>query len=509
MIMDRIKKRFNKEELPYSISVFVLTLLGFAIRLRYMFFPALIDEAQSYIAYASKPITTGLSIYPEPNNHPLNTLLMHISTRLFGNNLAAIRLFPFLFGIALIPLTYILFKTIYNRKVGVIASAFVSTGSLLLITFSANGRGYIIQTFLVSLATYFAVRIKRDNKGWFGFVVASILAFYALPTTIYFFGGLVLWLFLSGLYKDTSATRKVLIRNLALVCFVVILIVVLLYLPFVIGSGLDSLTSNKYVKRMSLSQFFDGLYSSAKMIYGEWSASVIPAFFILLFGFIVSIVFHKKISSDKVNIVLPILGWCVIVVVVQTTVPFARTWSPLMPLFFGFSSAGLFFIGQKITEQVEKTKDFQPKPYLFGLLAIGLGVILLVAIYPASYNRYENHGEYQQIKHRVIAEDLKNTLEEGDVVYSGAMSMAQLEYYFLRNDIPLKQLYGNISGENMPVDSIKRIIIITDPSHMILGQALYRSNIEFNDLFPLERMEDWMLTNVLFYGLPDNKGESP
>lgn len=496
----------NREELTYTASVVTLTLLGFAIRIRYMFFPLLIDEAQTYVAYASKPLTTGLTIYPEPNNHPLNTLLMYISTKLFGNNIASIRLFPFLCGVALIPLTYILFKRIYDRKVGLIASVFVSTGSLLLITHSANGRGYIIQTFLVSLVAYFAVRMKRENKGWVGFTIASVLSFYTLPTTLYFFGGIVLWLFLSGLYQDTSATRKSFIRKLIIVCFLIITIVVLLYLPFVIGSGLDSIVGNKYVRRMPLEKLFNGLYITSKTIYRDWGASVIPLFFILLAGFIVSILFHKKISTDRVNISLPVVGGCLLLVTVQAVVPFARTWTPLLPLFFGFSSAGLYFIGQKVTALIKT--GVRPKPYLLGLLAVGLGVILLAAVYPASLNRYENFGEYQRMQHRTLTEDLKNTLEEGDLVYAGPLSMAQLEYYFMRNDIPLEHLYGNLSGENMPVDDIKRIIIITDMSHKVLGQAVSQSNIEFNDRFPLEKMEDWTLTHVLFYGLPDNESES-
>src|SRR5436309_12847509 len=54
-----------------------LMLLGLGLRIAFLNQPIRYDEALTYNEFASRPLYYGLSFYPEPNNHLLNTLLVH------------------------------------------------------------------------------------------------------------------------------------------------------------------------------------------------------------------------------------------------------------------------------------------------------------------------------------------------------------------------------------------------------------------------------------------------
>ncbi len=44
------------------------------------------DEAYTFLAYASSPLSSALSDYEYPNNHLFHTLLVWVSTRIFGGS---------------------------------------------------------------------------------------------------------------------------------------------------------------------------------------------------------------------------------------------------------------------------------------------------------------------------------------------------------------------------------------------------------------------------------------
>src|SRR6516165_11698759 len=67
-------------------AVFIALAVGVFLRVWHVRRAIRFDEAWTYVEFASKPLVLGLSNYRAPNNHLLNTLLVHFSTRLFGNS---------------------------------------------------------------------------------------------------------------------------------------------------------------------------------------------------------------------------------------------------------------------------------------------------------------------------------------------------------------------------------------------------------------------------------------
>src|SRR6476659_711317 len=81
------------------------------------------DEAWTFLHYARVPIRVGLSTYSAPNNHLFNTLLVHLSTLIFGNAPWALRLPALIVGALLIPATYLLARVLFVDKAAAVLAA--------------------------------------------------------------------------------------------------------------------------------------------------------------------------------------------------------------------------------------------------------------------------------------------------------------------------------------------------------------------------------------------------
>src|SRR5204862_8224009 len=81
-------------------------LLAVIVRGAFIGQPMRYDEALTFNEFASRPLYYGLSFYPDPNNHLLNTLLMYLAYVGLGNQPWVIRLPALLAGTLLVPSTY-------------------------------------------------------------------------------------------------------------------------------------------------------------------------------------------------------------------------------------------------------------------------------------------------------------------------------------------------------------------------------------------------------------------
>src|SRR5947209_1905140 len=149
--MFRRRLRFRRPRFDQPLwPVTILTLAAAAMRIPFLTRPLGTDEAATFLYYASKPLSIGLTIYGSPNNHLLNTLLMHASWRLFGAHEWALRLPAFLFGVALVPLTVMAARAVV-RDGALVAAAFVAAAPVF-VDYSTDGRGYTMLCAFALLA---------------------------------------------------------------------------------------------------------------------------------------------------------------------------------------------------------------------------------------------------------------------------------------------------------------------------------------------------------------------
>ena len=483
------KKTRGGDRLHYSAFAFLL-LLGTGLRFAYLFQPLRYDEVLTFFAYTSHPLTLALTKNQPPNNHLLHTLFVHLSIGLFGNAEWALRVPAFFAGVLIMPFTYLVFRKLYNRSAGFVAMALV-VPSLLLINYSTNSRGYTMQTlfFLVLILIGAYLKEKSTPMRWVTFALFGFLILYTMPTSVYFLGAVVLWLGISALVKDTSDGRWRFIAKLAGAVAASGIVTVLLYIPVLLRSGLETITANPMVEPMhNLSDFIVGNFKLFRSVWFSWNVDVNLLIGIALAAcFVVSIVFHRKMSRDKVNLAVVTIGWCLLLIIAQRSVSFIRSWMPLLPLYLGFASAGLvFFTARSLRALQARGVKFKPSQVLFVVVVLAFSIFLcsMVVASTSAYQTDELGFPHRAASFKdcfAITSFLQKTLRAGDIVRVDHFVESTLEFDFLKEGIPAGYLADNLQGAEC----------VTKPSRTIYIES-------FSEGHTVElRADEWRKVKVL------------
>lgn len=145
-----------------------------------------LDEMYASILSFRRSFAGLLTIYEGDNQHPLYSLLAHLGIALFGESPASIRLPALLFGVAAVPMLYVLGSRVASRREGLLAAALL-TVSYHHVWFSQNARGYTMLAFWTILSGYLLFRAIRERSPrkflWYGVVVG--LGIYTHLTMIF------------------------------------------------------------------------------------------------------------------------------------------------------------------------------------------------------------------------------------------------------------------------------------------------------------------------------------
>ena len=224
------------QERNQPVHVGTLALISiWAVWLRWQFIsePIRKDEASTFLHYASRPLFIGITYYTA-NNHLLNTILMHLSTSVFGESLWALRLPTLMAGILLVPATYVAIR-LYHGKVAAMFAAALAGASSPLIEYSFNARGYMLGTLLFTTMIAMAgISTRRGvTGGWVLLPVAAAMALYSVPTMAYGVFGVFLYL--------TLATRDW--RRVVFAAGATGLLTLALYTPVLATVGVSPITN--------------------------------------------------------------------------------------------------------------------------------------------------------------------------------------------------------------------------------------------------------------------------
>lgn len=117
-------------------------------------------------------------------NAPLYWVLLHFWVKAFGVNELSLRFPSFLFSFFSVIVTFLLGRTLFNKKIGVIASIVMGLSPLHL-WYAQEARDYSMVLFFATLSSYLLARAAKEKKTklWVSFVLVSIIGFY----TSYFY----------------------------------------------------------------------------------------------------------------------------------------------------------------------------------------------------------------------------------------------------------------------------------------------------------------------------------
>jgi mannosyltransferase len=164
--------------------IFVVTLIVIGTGLRFYRIDTGLwfDEILTLLDSVRSPLTRILTHFPGNNDHPLYSVLAHLSVSRFGESPWALRLPSALFGVATIPLLYAVGLAISDRREAA-AAATILTVSYHHVWFSQNARGYTALLFCVLLATYVLIRwLDTGRRGFLvSYAVVTAVGSYAQP----------------------------------------------------------------------------------------------------------------------------------------------------------------------------------------------------------------------------------------------------------------------------------------------------------------------------------------
>lgn len=407
--------------LPERVILLGLTLVGILLRGLFVSQSIRTDEAVTYLHYASRSLPLALSNYSAPNNHLLHTLFAWVSVHVLGNSEIALRLPALLMGVLLIVVTYGLGCVLANRRVGLLAAGLVAVSSVL-IEYSVNARGYTLQCVLFGLSIIVASKTRHSLSPtrWGLLALVLALGFYTVPTMLYPFGGLMLWLLAEVLIDREAETRpsyRKLIQAWFLCGLLTVGLTLLLYAPVLLVSGISAVIGNQYVQPFTFDVFLQQLPIAAQKLWSHWHTSI-PWPIAILFGLAVLLGLVRG-QKHRVPLLLPCVIWSLITLCLQRVVPFERSWLPFLPLYFATAAAGLVWLWER----------WVGRKAWIGYMAGGLLIAILggsILITRSPYLSTET-GTFRDAK--AIVQDLQALLQPGDRVIWEHPSGDSLTYY--------------------------------------------------------------------------------
>lgn len=420
-------------------ALLAITVIAVVVRLEFLFQPMRYDEAATFVSYVSPPWYITLTDYSAPNNHVFHSLLVHVSTALFGDEPWAIRLPAVVAGTLLVPATYVAARALYDKHAALVGAALVASSSIL-VEYSTNARGYTLLAlvFVLMLALATRLRTSRNPAEWLAFGLLGAIGFYTVPVMLYAFGTVVGWLALELWMHE----RRLVLRRLLPSVVVTLALTGLLYAPIVASSGLSALVSNEFVVALPWSTFTAELPDSLRTIGTQWHRDIpLPLALVLGAGFVTAIAFHRRLSPVALPPAVVALAWIAPVVVAQRVVPFERVWLFLVPLYLMTAAAGILFLLRPLAARVGGKR-----PIAVALAVASAGLLAASAIASQAVYRSEETSTFRDGE--AIAALLERRLQPGDKVIVGPPGDVILEYLLGTDGLdPAELLYWTKPGE--------------------------------------------------------------
>jgi uncharacterized membrane protein len=297
----------------------VIVLGGVLLRVRWLGEPMRWDEAATFQKYALGSVGHIVETYDRPNNQILYSLLTHFSLGIFGYAVWVVRLVAFAAGLAIIPVSYLAARRLFDPVAGLWAAALTATAAPL-VDYSVNGRGYTLGALFTLLALWFGARlIERDSRWeWAAFILCCVLAVYTVPTMAIGVAIVALWM----LIKD----RRVVFR-LALALAAAGALSLLLYSAALGQSGWDAVTP--------LAREWGSVTGLAGDVFANWNrAAPHPLDWLIAAGFVASLFVDWRLAAASGAVLLG-------VILLGPIAPFVRSWLVLLPLYLIQAAAGL------------------------------------------------------------------------------------------------------------------------------------------------------------------------
>jgi hypothetical protein len=433
-------------------AILLIMVLGVIRRLAYIERPMLHDEAYTVMSFADT-LFHAMTDYSLPNNHIFHTILVNLSEKTFGFSPWAVRLPAFLAGSLLIPAVYLFAKRFYDHCTGLVAAVLVAF-SPSLIDYSTNARGYTLVALftLLTLTLGNYVRKEKNLFAWGLLVIFSTLGLYTVPVMLFPFGVLFVWLFLENLAADPFPypSKKNFFYHWLIAGLLTALFTVLLYTPVLIYTGPEKLFANGFVSALPWKNLLVNWHARLINTWVEWTTGV-PILIIisLAIGWILSLVFHRKVSTVRFPLQVAAFLWISCLLIVQRPNAWAKVWVFLLPLMITWSVAGIVGLLKNIRLKLL---------WNFSLAGILTGIVMIIGIWSAVQLIPKLPGLLAQhsIEENVVL-FLKGNISDTDLVVVDVPDDSPVWFYSLQYGVSNKHFDNRIP--------FQQVWILVDPRY--------------------------------------------
>ena len=328
------------------LAVGLIVIGALLLRLLYVNQPMRNDESYSFLYFVLPSLRTAVSDYSVPNNHILHTVLVWISTRLFGASPQAIRLPAIVSGVLLVPTIWIACRALAGRTAALFAVA-AAAALPALILYSTNSRGYM----LICLATMLLVLIgdrlldQESPALWLAMIVIGALGMWVAPVMLYPLGAVSLWLLAEHARSGGVRSAVRFAPRIGTVAAAVLALTLALYFPVIRHDGVGALTQNRFVKAESWPEMASQVGVLAHELRELLALGLSrPGLMLAALVAVIGIVAPGPKRDRRAVLVLAVICWTVTLILITRRPPPPRVLLFLAPLWCVYFGAGVSWI---------------------------------------------------------------------------------------------------------------------------------------------------------------------
>lgn len=251
----------------------LLVALAAALRIAVLDMPMRLDEATTFYQFLVEPWRVMVGKYVWTNNHPLHSILARIGVDLLGPEPWVIRLPAAIFGVVLVPVTFLATSRMLSPAAGWYAAAGVAVLPAMVL-FSANARGYTmvaVFALLQWLALRDGLRTGRVTS-WAMVALLGALGVYTHLTMAFAYAGSVAWALVWLWHHRPDARAR--LGALVWSGCASVAVAALLYAPMVLRSGPAALMANRSVSARSPEEFGVEAAALVRRLAESWLAGL-------------------------------------------------------------------------------------------------------------------------------------------------------------------------------------------------------------------------------------------
>jgi mannosyltransferase len=325
-----------------------------------------------------------------------------------GENEWIIRSLSVIFGIAIVPIVYLLGKRLFGQRVGLISACLITIHAFL-VRFSQEARSYSLLVFLLVLSTYYFVRAvesPKERKFWILYIAISTLAVYAHLLAIFVIAAQVLSL---GPRKIKEINTFVIIK--------VLMGLIILIGPFIISSWFFANGNTNWITQPTSGKLLNFIYA----LSGNYGIKLLICYIILI---LIAVILPDKISTSgnsyklKWNVRLMIL-WITFPIISLYLISFIKPM--LIERYLLMCVPPLIILSSYGLEKLNRTFL-----HTYGIFPVSLTIIIILSLLGLKkYFDYRNNNINEWIP---LANHILSTEQAGDCIFY-TFDCASIRYY--------------------------------------------------------------------------------